>query len=33
VLLQGEAVLLVERAPQGVDYEWQLLPKEIIRRY
>ncbi|MGC9356408.1 MAG: ABC transporter substrate-binding protein [Anaerolineae bacterium] len=33
VLLRGQAVLLVERSPTSTPYEWQLLPKEIIRRY
>ncbi len=33
VLLTGKAVLLVEPAPAAESYEWQLLPKEIIKQY
>lgn len=34
VLLDGRAVLLVERAENNNDgYEWRLLPREEIRRY
>lgn len=34
VLLEGRAVLLVARAEDpDVDYEWQLLERELVRRY
>ncbi|MDT8439270.1 MAG: hypothetical protein RQ729_09715 [Wenzhouxiangellaceae bacterium] len=34
VLIDGQAVLLVERTTEsGTDHDWQLVAREIIRRY
>jgi len=33
VLINRQAVLLVEPAPESQDYEWQVLPKAVIKKY